>query len=140
MLDGDVILAKVAIIERCLTRIDKVTGARSASLDDLDVQDIFVINLQRATQAAIDIANHLVAQQALGLPSTLKEGFTLLEKAGHIAPDLAERLRRMVGFRNVAVHDYRAIDVNILKAILQRGLQGLREFCHVVTQPFRIAT
>lgn len=68
MVDQDILLAKIASIQKCLERIRRVTGGNCDSLDDPDVQDIFVLNLQRAVQAAIDLAAHQVADEKIGLP------------------------------------------------------------------------
>jgi hypothetical protein len=61
MPDKDVVLAKVATVQRCLKRIKETSGLDPISLDNLDKQDIFVLNLQRAVQASIDLATHIVA-------------------------------------------------------------------------------
>lgn len=129
MADRDVVLAKVATVDRCLARIEAVTSLDPDRLDDVDVCDIVVLNLQRATQACIDLAHHLVTDEAVGLPSSLADAFRLLEAHAELPPELAERMRAMVGFRNIAVHDYEALDPNILKAILVNHLDDLRGFC-----------
>lgn len=49
MPDRDIVLAKVAAIQRCLKRIKDVTGLKPDTLDELNVQDIFVLNLQCST-------------------------------------------------------------------------------------------
>jgi uncharacterized protein YutE (UPF0331/DUF86 family) len=64
----------------------------------MDMQDLFVLNLQRAMQSAIDLCAHIIAADGLGLPGTLKENFSLLEKAGSIPLPLTMRLIGMVGF------------------------------------------
>jgi hypothetical protein len=51
MPDCDIVLAKIAAIERCLKRIRETTGGDPARLEEIDRQDIFVLNLQRAIQA-----------------------------------------------------------------------------------------
>ncbi|MEK7703977.1 MAG: DUF86 domain-containing protein [Myxococcota bacterium] len=129
MVERDLVLAKVATVDRCLDRIAQVTGGDPASLRNLDVTDVYVLNLQRAVQACIDLASHLVAEKQLGLPSTLKEAFTLLGRGGGLEATLAGRMERMVGFRNVAVHDYQALDPAVLEAIFLRHLGDLRAFC-----------
>jgi len=48
MPDPDVVLAKVAAVQRCLKRIQETTMLEPERLDDIDKQDIFVLNLQRA--------------------------------------------------------------------------------------------
>src|SRR4051812_22205154 len=106
MIDRDIVLAKVASIDRCIKRIDAVTQRKPESLTNQDTIDIYVLNLQRAVQAAIDLANHVVSARTLGLPASLKESFALLEQGGLLSHELALKMQRMVGFRNIAVHDY----------------------------------
>jgi uncharacterized protein YutE (UPF0331/DUF86 family) len=126
MVDRDVVTAKLSVIERCLSRIGEVRGRRRAELQPVDVDDITALNLQRAVQAAIDLATHVVAAEEYGTPDSTAAVFTLLEQRGVVDPDLAARLRRMVGFRNIAIHDYRAVDPAIVEAIVERHLDDLR--------------
>ena len=133
MVDRDILLAKIASIRKCLERIRTLTGGASGSLDHPDIQDIFVLNLQRAVQAAIDLAAHLVADEKIGLPTNLRENFVLLESRQIIDPSLSRRLQAMVGFRNIAVHDYQHLDLVILKSILEHRLGDLDEFVQVMT-------
>ena len=128
MVDRDILHAKCATIDRCLMRIRDVRGLRHAALQPADIEDITVLNLQRATQAAIDLAAHVVATEGYGLPDSLAAPFSLLERNGVIEPELAGRLRRMVGFRNIAVHDYQSIDPAIVEAIVTRHLGDLEAF------------
>jgi uncharacterized protein YutE (UPF0331/DUF86 family) len=134
MPDRDVLLAKVSTIKRCLRRIRDVTNLNPNSLDELDKQDIFILNLQRAIEAAIDIATHIVASDGLGVPSTTKENFKLLQEAGIINSNLSKKMQSMVGFRNIAIHDYQAMDIDILKSILTNNLMDLEEFYTVVIE------
>jgi uncharacterized protein YutE (UPF0331/DUF86 family) len=128
MPDKDVVFAKVASIQKCLKRIKEVTGLKPGALDDINNQDIFVLNLQRAVQAAIDLAAHMIASEGLGLPDTIKDNFVRLEQAGIISIDLSKKMQSMAGFRNIAIHDYQAINVDILKTILVKHLKDLEEF------------
>ncbi len=114
MPDKDVVMAKVAIIQRCLKRIRETTENDPDSLDNIDKQDIFVLNLQRSVQAVIDLATHIVASEGLGLPDTIKDTFRLLLGKNIIDKGLAIKMERMVGFRNIAVHNYQSIDEKIL--------------------------
>jgi uncharacterized protein YutE (UPF0331/DUF86 family) len=57
-------------------------------------------------KAAIDMAMHVVADRHLGVPQSTAEAFLLLERSGVIDRPLAAALAGMVGFRNVAVHQY----------------------------------
>lgn len=132
MLDHDIVLAKAAVVDRCLRRVRETTGGDPERLNDQDVQDIVVLNLERAVQATIDLAVHVVTANGWGLPDTLKASFTLLEENGVLAPELAAKLRAMVGFRNIAVHAYQDLDLAILRSILTGHLGDLEAFCAVV--------
>jgi uncharacterized protein YutE (UPF0331/DUF86 family) len=138
MVDHDILLAKIAAIRKHVGRIRTTTRSKPESLDDLDVQDIYVLNLQRAVQAAIDLAAHMVADERLGLPNSLKENFVLLETARIIEPSLSRGLQAMVGFRNIAVHDYEQLDLGVLKSILEHHLIDLEEFSRKVAQHYRL--
>ena len=124
----DVALAKLATIERGLERIRSVTHGDPESIDDLDVEEIVVLNLQRAIQATIDLTAHVIAGRRWGLPDSLRAHFRILVDQRILAPGLGVRLEGMVGFRNIAVHEYDRIDRAILKAIVGGHLPDLEEF------------
>lgn len=125
----DVVLNKAAIIERCVRRVreEHAGDDRHITLDQTR-QDSIVLNVQRACEAAIDLAMHLVRVHRLGIPQESRDAFTLLAAAGKLPVDLADAMKRMVGFRNVAVHDYRALDLAILCAIVAHRLDDLLRF------------
>lgn len=137
MPDRDIILAKVASIQRCLGRIRTVTSLSPESLDNIDTQDIFLLNLQRGIQAALDLAAHVVASEELGLPERARESFSLMKNAGIIDGETALKMEKMTGFRNIAVHDYQSLDPDILKSILVYRLKDLENFYSAVLRHFR---
>lgn len=128
MIEKDVVLSKISIIKNCLNRIKKTTDLKPESLDDLDVQDIFVLNLQRAIQSAIDIANLIISATKYRLPNSYKMAFTILDENDWIDAETARLMQKMVGFRNIAIHDYQVIDINILKSILTKNLSDFEKF------------
>lgn len=138
MLDHKVVTAKLAVIDRCLERIAEVRGRRRETLFPVDVEDIATLNLQRAIQAAVDLATHVIASEAYGTPESMADSFTLLERRGVLDHDLAGRLRRMVGFRNISIHDYQSVNPDILEAILDRHLVDLRAFGKNIVEAFRL--
>jgi uncharacterized protein YutE (UPF0331/DUF86 family) len=135
VVDRDLVLAKLGSIDRCLQRIAEAR-ARQPSLFPLDTEDIVLLNLQRAVQACMDLATHVVATEGYGLPDSVAAAFTLLERQGIIEPPLAQRLQRMVGFRNIAVHNYRELDPAVVEAILTRHLGDLTDFGQRVVRHF----
>jgi uncharacterized protein YutE (UPF0331/DUF86 family) len=128
----DTVLNKVSIVERCVGRVREEFRGDTARLDNQTVQDAIVLNLQRACETAIDLAMHVIARDRLGLPQDSRHGFTLLEEARVLDHGLAERMRRMVGFRNVAVHEYTALSRPILENILTSHLDDFAAFCTAI--------
>lgn len=128
MLEKDVLLSKISIIKKCLQRIKAVTQLKPETLEDFTNQDVFVLNLQRAIQAAIDIANLIISQNEYRLPNSYKMSFLILFENDWIDSETAERMQKMVGFRNIAIHDYQEIDIAILKSILTKNLSDFEKF------------
>jgi uncharacterized protein YutE (UPF0331/DUF86 family) len=87
---------------------------------DLDImkQDAIAINLQRAAEQAIDLANHAIRKCKLGLPKDSRDSFSILASSNAISEELAGKLKGMVGFCNVLVHDYRELDLNIMRDVI----------------------
>lgn len=125
---NDVILAKAAIIERCIRRIQEEYEA-DPELEDWTHLDAMTLNIERACQAAIDMAMHVVSRQHLGVPESSAAAFELLQQGDCLTPDTADRLVGMVGFRNVAVHQYQELDRSVLRWIAESGWRDLVEFC-----------
>ncbi len=126
----DIILNKIENIERCVQRVKETYHGNEDKLStDYDIQDIIVLNLQRACESIIDIAMHLIKIKKLGIPKDSKEAFTLLSKANIIPKNLSERLEKMVGFRNVIIHEYTNIDYGIVKNVISKELDSLSIFC-----------
>lgn len=131
---NDVILNKTATIERCVNRIHEVYEGTPANLTDITKQDSIILNIQRACEASIDLAMHIVSERKLGVPKASREGFKLLQDAGLIDAKLAKTLMNMVGFRNIAVHAYQALELDILQAILEKHIDDFKDFTRVVLQ------
>lgn len=125
----DVLLSKGAIIERCIRRIHEEYMA-DPSFSSCTHMDAMILNIERACQAAIDSAMHVIASQKLGIPKNSADAFTLLYRAGIIAKAITERLKAMTGFRNIAVHQYQEIDIEVLQHIAKDGWKDFVEFCH----------
>ena len=119
-------------IERCVHRIHEVYEGNPDNLKDFTKQDSIILNIQRACEASIDLAMHIVSERKLGIPKASPEGFQLLQEAGLIDANLAKSLMNMVGFRNIAVHDYQALELDILKAILEKHVNDFKEFAKVL--------
>jgi len=127
----DVLLNKAAIIERCIRRIKEEYNA-SPDLSNFTHVDALTLNIERSCQATIDMAMHLAAKQHLGIPQSSAGAFDLLAKAGLINAELCKTMRGITGFRNVAIHQYEELDLDVLKHIAQTGYQDFVTFCRAV--------
>ncbi len=127
----DVVLNKVASIERCLQRVRDEYDGRPENLDNQTKQDAIVLNLQRACEASIDLAMHLVSRLRLGVPQERRDAFELLAGAGLLQRSLSDALKQMVGFRNVAVDDYQKLSLPIVRAIVEHRLADFVDFSRV---------
>ena len=129
----DVLLNKAAIIERCLARIaEEYEGHEDELETNFTRQDAIVLNLLRACEASIDAAMHVVRQRRLGLPQESRDAFRLLEEAGLLTRDLSTEMQKMVGFRNVAVPNYRNLSMEILRSILSSRLGDFRDYVRTI--------
>ena len=128
----DAILGKISNVRNCLSSIKKITNLDPEKLNDQVAQDVFVLNLERATQACIDMANLCITQEGYELPRSYRHGFLVLNRNNIIDSELCEKMEKMAGFRNIAVHDYAALDLNILKSILTKNLCDIEDYCEAI--------
>ncbi len=125
---NDVILNKISTIERCRNRIQDVYENEPSNLKDYTKQDSIILNIQRACEASIDLAMHIVSELSLGLPQTSRDSFDMLHSHSIIDENSAKRLKAMVGFRNIAVHDYQTINIDILIQIVENHLNDFTNY------------
>jgi uncharacterized protein YutE (UPF0331/DUF86 family) len=131
----DVLLNKAAAIERAVRRVrEEHAGDDRNLLENQTRQDAIILNLQRACETSIDAAMHIVRVRRLGVPQESRDAFVLLEQARVIDADLADRLKKMVGFRNVAIHDYQKLDLAIVRSIVVSRLEDFLAFTSVLVR------
>ena len=132
-IDKKVIGEKLISLNRCLERIKLHTPTSVETLqNNFDAQDIISLNIQRAVQISVDIAAHILAEQLHEQTPTMAETFLALSRHGLLDSQLASRLAKAVGFRNIAVHEYNTLDMNILYSIITKEISCFDEFAAVV--------
>ena len=119
MSEMDVVLSKINVIKNCMMAIEKATAKEK---DEEFQLSIYELNLQRAIQACIDLANIVIAKEGLGLPNSYRQSFEILNKHQVIEDKLSSRLVSMVGFRNISVHDYGQIKPEIVRSIVKNHI------------------
>lgn len=125
----DVLINKAATIERCVRRAREEYAADPNSFaTNFTRQDAAILNIQRACEAALDMGQHLIRRERLGIPQSARDVFALLAQGHWITPALAESLKRMVGFRNIAVHDYESLQLPITIRIIEAHLDEFLDY------------
>ena len=103
-----------------------------------DLQDILALNLERAVQLSVDLAAMRIADLSVPAPETMGAVFEVLRERGVLSAGTADRMRKAVGFRNIAVHDYQRIDWQIVFNLVHRRLEDFeafaRELCAAPSQ------
>ena len=131
----DVLINKAATIERCVARAREEYFSDPATFaSNFTRQDAAILNIQRACEAALDMGQHLIRRDRLGVPQGARDVFALLAQAGRIELLLAEGLQRMVGFRNIAVHDDHTLQLPITVAIIEKHLDGFLHYRKALLQ------
>ena len=132
-MDREVIEQKLESLRHCLQRIaDKCPSDAETLGRDPDLQDIVAVNLIRAVQLCVDIGAHLIAGTQAPPPDTMGQTFDILATDGIIPESLATQLKKAVGFRNIAVHNYGVIDWTIVHTIARHHLGDFTEFAKVI--------
>jgi uncharacterized protein YutE (UPF0331/DUF86 family) len=126
----DVIIHKTFSIKRCLAMVKVEFG--DDFRENFSKQDAAMLNILRACEQAIDLANYVVKKLDLGAPNDSRDSFDLLEKSKIIDRNLAEKLKKMIGFRNISVHEYEDLDIEITISVIKNNLSDLVEFCDVI--------
>ena len=131
-MDRVIIAEKLESLRRCIQRIQEKTPPEIGSLiTEPDLQDIVVLNLTRAVQLCVDIGSHIISTSGEAAPVTMGDVFIILNKLGVITTTTCESMKKAVGFRNIAVHNYESINWEIVFAICNKSTA---DFCAFVKE------
>ncbi len=135
---SDIVWNKKESIERCLRQIRLYyeLPAELPFAQDYLKQDAIAINMQRVCEQAIDLANHTIKTRKFGLPKESRDSFRLLAENRIIPADLAGKLGNMVGFRNILVHEYHGLDLQLMEDVIENHLDDLLDFTNFIVKEF----
>ncbi|BBO67301.1 hypothetical protein DSCA_12310 [Desulfosarcina alkanivorans] len=129
MVDKELIYAKASTVKRHCKRIkEKLDVDVEAFISDIDCQEIVIFNLQMAIQNCIDIAAHIVSDEGYGVPGSSNEMFYMLEENGLLENDLSEKMVKAIGLRNLIVHEYGKLNLNLIHQVAQKDIKDLETF------------
>ena len=132
----NVIVAKAETIERCIKRARTELASSGDFDNDYTHQDAAVLNVERACEAAIDIANRIIRLRGLGVQASTRDAFDRLLEAGVIDRAICDKLKRMTGFRNIAIHRYHELDPAVVRAVIEKEVDDLLEFGAIALRLF----
>ncbi len=133
MTNINVIENKISSVKKYLKALDRYKNYSRQDIEkNIDVRGAVERYLYLAVQAAIDLAEAVVASKGFRKPTTQRECFDILQEENVISLEMAERLVKMVGFRNVLAHDYEKINYDIVFDVLQNRLKDIEEFVKII--------
>ena len=125
---------KVDSILRCIQRVESmIPPTKEEFIEDLDAQDVIVLNLTRIIQLCVDIAMHVIAQTNIDAPQTMSQSFERLKRLNIVDKNLADKLKKSVGFRNMAVHNYDELDLDLTFDIASKHINDFKSFIKQIT-------
>lgn len=129
MVIDNVVINKSAALERAVAKLKRLHGGKQlAWVEDELKQDSIILTLQQACELAISLSVHVAKVKQLGIPQTNRDGFDLLAAANLLSSETAASMKRMVGFRNIAIHEYQKLNFKIVDSILEKHLDDFIEF------------
>jgi len=133
-MDKLIVANKIESLRRCLKRVEERCPQNlEALMKDIDAQDVVTLNLSRAVQLCVDIALHILTSSNQPVPQTMADAFNSLAEEEVISAGLAEKMRKSVGFRNIAIHQYEKINWAIVYAIATRKMSDFKAFANAIS-------
>jgi len=139
MTNYSVIENKISYLEKYLSILKSYKKYSREQIEkDVDIKGMVERYLYLLAQSAIDLAEAVLSLKNLRKPTTFSETFIILEEAKIIDGTLAEKMIRMVGFRNILAHDYAEINYDIVYDVLQNKLSDIEEFIQQIKDKLNI--
>jgi len=129
VVDRDLVLRKLADLDAYVEELREYQGLTVAAyLADWKTQRVVERTLQIAIECCLDIASHAISDRKLRVPTTYAEMYEILGEARLLDVSLCEAMIRIVGFRNLLVHDYAKLDATRVVRILNEHLEDFMRF------------
>ena len=119
---------KLKELEKYIKNLQKHEGTDMSELENnLDKMWAIERGLQLSIQVILDLGNHIISDEGISVDN-YSEIFTELAKLNIIPEDYAARIKGMAGFRNILVHEYAEVDLDILLEVLNNNLADFKKF------------
>lgn len=77
---------------------------------------------------------YIVSKEKLGIPQNSRDAFEVMNHNGLISDDLLKEIKGMIGFRNIAVHNYQKLNLNVIQKVIEEHLGDFEEFLYEVNR------
>jgi len=125
---------KISAVKKYLKILEEYKKYSVKELEtDINIKGAVERYLYLAVQATIDLADAYIAYKKFRKPSTLSESFHILNEEKIISDNLADKMVKMTGLRNIIVHDYEKINYEIIVDVLQNRLKDIEKFLKSVS-------
>ena len=129
-----VIENKISAVKKYLTILQRYEKYTQEEIEhDVDIKGALERYLYLAVQATIDLAEAIIAYKRYRKPTTMREGFVILQEEQVITPVLVKKMVQMTGFRNIITHDYETVDFRIVYDILHEGVNDIQKFIQTIS-------
>jgi uncharacterized protein YutE (UPF0331/DUF86 family) len=134
MVDANLVAQKLKQLALRIAKVEAQCPPGAAELaEDSDLLDLVSFNLLLAVQACIDLATHLIADEAWEPAATAREALERLQARGVISRQSLEALRNAIGLRNIVAHGYSGVQPGFIHAAATGGLADLNRFASEVS-------
>lgn len=130
----DVLINKATSVKRC---VDRAKEEFSIGVEEFksnySAQDACILNIIRACEQSLDIANLCIKRLELDVPQFSADSFNIIKTKQIIDEQLCDSLVKMVSFRNLIVHQYQKTDINIVISVIEKHLDDLITFTKIIS-------
>lgn len=133
MTNANIIENKISIIKKYLNTLERYKKYSQPEIENNpDLIGAVERYLHLVVQATIDLAEAVIAFRNFRKPTSMSENFDILNEENIVNNKLTEELVKMVGFRNVIVHDYDKVDYDIVFDVLHNKLKDIEKFLKII--------
>jgi len=128
MVNKEILHKRLGKIEEYLGILDRLRRfSRDEFLEEPERYGSAERFLHLSIEAINDLGNHIIADLNLGDVNWQSDIPNILFEKGHLSKELRDKWIKMIGFRNVLVHEYLSIDRELVYDTLHNNLRDFRE-------------
>jgi len=135
MINFNVIENKISSVQKYLKILERYKKYSREEIEkNIDIRGAVERYLYLAIQSTINIAEAVISFKNFRKPTTMAESFIILSEEGIIDREFAEKLIKMVGFRNIIAHDYEELNYDIVYDVLHQRLKDIEKFIEIIKE------